>query len=136
MNTGRIHCPEITAAAVLTAFSADLFSMHRFRPSISWHMDQSLHAQATPASQNLGETGPSWVGPGDPLFEALVWAKIQLAPVPIWDHLQADTKGSFFFSSCTKCAPDWEFLWVKTFNSIEKDHLRFPKKVIFKDGIK
>lgn len=48
------------------------------------------------------------------------WAKTQLAPVPIWGHLQADTKGSFFLPSCTKCVPDWEFFWVIRFNSIQK----------------
>lgn len=38
------------------------------------------------------------------------------------------TKGPFFFSSCIKCVPDWEFFRVMRFNSTGKDHLRFPKK--------
>lgn len=75
MNLGSRPCPEITSVDVVTGVSADIFSMHSLHLSIDWHMVQSFHAHMAPVSQNLGGTGPSWVGPGDPLFEALVQAK-------------------------------------------------------------
>lgn len=96
-------------------------------------MIQSFPAQSTPASQNLGGTSSSWVGPRDLPSGALALGKGIAGPSPNLGPPPGQHKGGIFLSLVYRvCSRLRAFLGYEI-HSIRKDHLRSPKKVRCKD---
>lgn len=66
--------------------------------SVYCFMIQSFPAHSTPASQNLGGTSPSWVGPRDLPFGALALGKAIAGPSPNFGPPPGQHKRGIFLS--------------------------------------